>query len=168
MDSSDRSRIFDRHLIDPARQAARQLAAALERSLPAAVSFPGYDIVGEIHRGGQGVVYRAFQRSTHRDVAIKVMHESALADASTRARFEREVQILGQFRHPNIVAIHDSGTAQGRFFYVMDCIHGLPLDRHLEVQPRSVRGVFELFVKICEAVNAAHLRGVIHRDLKPG
>ncbi len=169
-------------------------------SLPPSDSFPGYEIIHEIHRGGQGVVYLALQKATKRRVAIKILHEGPFAGTTGRSRFEREVQILGQLNHPNIVHIHDSGVAtNGSFFYVMDYISGRPLDDLIEgksaipaPQHHSGSGtgsraarksstasastaggawatedVLRLFIKICDAVNAAHLRGVIHRDLKP-
>src|SRR5262249_47678567 len=93
---------------------------------------PGYEIQGEIHRGGQGVVYRAVQKAARRTVAIKVMREGPFAGARDQARFEREVQILGQLRHPNIVTVHDGGVAAGHSYIVMDLIEGKPLDRHVE------------------------------------
>ncbi|MCZ6683344.1 MAG: serine/threonine-protein kinase [Planctomycetota bacterium] len=131
-------------------------------------SFAGYRVVKEIHRGGQGVVYEAIQESTRRSVAIKVMHEGPLTGARDRARFEREVHILGQLRHPNIVTIHDSGSSESGFFFVMDYIRGEPLDAFVTSRKLSVRETLKLFATVCEAVNVAHLRGVIHRDLKPG
>ncbi len=131
-------------------------------------SFTGYQIIREVHRGGQGIVYQAFQKSTRRKVAIKVMKEGPFASSSDRARFDREVQVLGQLKHPNIVAIHDTGVAAGCHYFVMDYISGQPLDVHMAGGEHSIAGTLELFAKICEAVNAAHLRGVIHRDLKPG
>ena len=130
-------------------------------------SFPGYELVGQVHRGGQGVVYRAVQTATGRDVAIKVMHEGPFVGPRSKARFEREVRILGQLKHPNIVTIHDSGTAVGNHYFVMDYIPGQPLDAHMGSRKWSVDETLRLFAKICEAVNAAHLRGIIHRDLKP-
>ncbi len=136
--------------------------------LPATDSFPGYVVVGEIDRGGQGVVYRAVQRVTQRDVAIKVVYAGADSPAADRARLQREVQILGQLNHANIVKIHECGEADGLLYYTMDYIDGQPLDAFLATRDRSVRAVLELFLKICDAVHAAHLRGVIHRDLKPG
>ncbi len=94
--------------------------------------FPGYDLLREIHRGGQGVVYLALQRSTKRRVAVKVLHGGATAGPERRARFEREVQVLGQLNHPGIVKIHDSGcTPDGSFFYVMDYIAGRSLDDYI-------------------------------------
>lgn len=136
-------------------------------SLPSE-AFVGYQIIREIHRGGQGVVYQAVQKSTKRRVAIKVMKEGPFASKAELARFEREVEILGQLNHPHIVAIHDSDQVAGRFYYVMDYISGQPLDAWISSGPRSIEETLRLFQKICEAVNAAHLRGIIHRDLKPG
>ncbi|MCK4341281.1 MAG: protein kinase [Phycisphaerae bacterium] len=131
-------------------------------------SFAGYKILKEIHRGGQGVVYQALQKSTKRKVAIKVMKEGPFAGTADKARFDREVQVLGQLKHSNIVAIHETGVAAGCHFFVMDYISGQPLDVYMQSGKRSVDETAALFAKICEAVNAAHVRGIIHRDLKPG
>jgi WD40 repeat protein len=172
-------------LLTPAAlDAAESTEAATPPALPHGDSIPGYEILREIHRGGQGVVYQAVQKSTNRKVAIKVMREGPFAGTGDKARFEREVQILGQLQHPNIVAVHDSGSAAGSFYFVMDYISGQPLDVYLAGAAEkehgakgskgpgrvglSIDSTLKLFAKICEAVNAAHLRGVIHRDLKPG
>ena len=131
-------------------------------------ALPGYEILGEIHRGGQGVVYQAMQQGTKRMVAIKVMREGPFAGWRDRARFEREVRVLGSLNHPSIVTIHESGTASGCQYVVMDYIAGLPLDVWLGSRPRSIDEILKLFATICDAVNAAHIKGIIHRDLKPG
>jgi len=131
-------------------------------------SIPGYDLSRMIHRGAQGVVYEAIQRATRRKVAIKVISDGPLASPKARARFQREVQLLAQIRHRNIVTIYDSGIEAGAFFYVMDFIAGHKLDVYLERRRPRTRESLELFAKIAEAVHAAHLHGVIHRDLKPG
>ncbi|UYV12728.1 MAG: protein kinase [Phycisphaera sp.] len=166
----------ERKLIEAAFEGAQPASGWPETStawfegapLPPHGAFPGYDIVREIHRGGQGVVYQAVQLSTRRHVAIKVMHSGPFMGSSGRARFEREVQVLGQLDHPNIVGIHDSGvTKDGSCFYVMDYISGKPLDKLLAEGQLPIRESLKLFAKICDAVNAAHLKGVIHRDLKP-
>ncbi len=160
----------ERELIEAA---LRDVQAPKTPAAPAPLSLPpqliaGYELLHELHRGGQGVVYVAVQKATRRRVAIKVMREGPFADAREIARFEREVHVLGQLRHPGIVTIHDSGEASGHFYLVMDLIPGLPLDRHLRERAQTLPQRLRLFIEICRAVNAAHLRGVIHRDLKPG
>lgn len=126
-----------------------------------------YEMIAEVHQGAQGIVYRALQKSTGRQVAIKVMKDGPFANRLERARFDREVRILAALKHPNIVAIHDSGLTRGHFFFVMDYIAGQPLDVWMTVARYSPREMLTLFAKVCDAVNAAHLRGIIHRDLKP-
>jgi hypothetical protein len=140
----------------------------LKQTAPPIDSISGYEIVSEMHRGGQGVVYRAVQESTRRKVAIKVMKEGPFGSSAEKARFDREVLILGQLNHPNIVTIHDSGSAAGSHYFVMDYVSGRPLDEHMLLAKPTLKDTLRLFAKICEAVNAAHLRGIIHRDLKPG
>jgi WD40 repeat protein/tRNA A-37 threonylcarbamoyl transferase component Bud32 len=134
--------------------------------LPEAIA--GHPITRKIYEGGQGIVYQGVHKTTKRKVAIKVMKEGPFASRQDRARFEREVEILGQLNHPSIVAIHDSGVASGRCYFVMDYIPGRPLHEWIEAGGHPVEQTLRLFRSICEAVNAAHLRGIIHRDLKPG
>ena len=138
----------------------------------AADSIPGYQIVAERFRGGQGAVFEALQRTTRRRVAIKVLHGTPHRLATSRARFEREAQVLAQLRHPNIVAVHECSEAGGRSYFVMDYVDGAPLDRWVAAKTAgddwSTEDCLRLFAKICDAVQAAHVRGVIHRDLKPG
>ncbi len=127
----------------------------------------GYEVLREIHRGGQGAVYQAIQLSTRRKVAIKVLHEGPTPGSRGQARFEREVQILGQLHHPNIVAVHDSGMIQGRAYFVMDYVSGEQLDAYVVRHRLGVPDTVRLFGKVCTAINAAHLHGIIHRDIKP-
>lgn len=132
-------------------------------------SIPGYRFERKLSEGGQGVVYQAIQESTRRKVAIKMMRGSAFTSRSDKARFDREVQVLGRLSHPNIVAIHDSGTILGNSYIVTDYIVGRPLDQHIRGHdaPGSIENILRLLQKICTAINAAHLAGIIHRDLKP-
>lgn len=129
---------------------------------------PGFEIVREVHRGGQGIVYEAVQQSTRRTVALKVLREGPFAGEMDRLRFEREVRILAQLNHRSIIGILDRGESAGSHFLVMDYVDGRPLDRYARENGLSSSERLDLFVKVCDAVSAAHLRGVIHRDLKPG
>ncbi len=129
---------------------------------------PGYEIIRELHRGGQGIVFLANQKSMQRNVAIKVMKEGPFADPTDRARFDREVHILAQLKHPNIVTIHDSGRIAGCDYFVMDYVEGLSLDEYVAQKKPSLGELLKLFISICETVEIAHARNIIHRDLKPG
>ncbi len=135
--------------------------------LPLGPSIAGYVLKEEIHRGGQGIVYRAIQLGTKRLVALKVMLEGPYASETARRRFEREVELAASLQHASIVTILDSGLSLGRHFFAMEYIDGIRLDRYLAQHRCSREETVELFVKVCEAVNYAHQRGVIHRDLKP-
>jgi serine/threonine protein kinase len=148
--------------------AAAGLGALPGSSRPAQPDlFPGYLLEQEIHRGGQGVVYRAVRRSTGRTVAVKVMREGPFAGESERHRFAREAEILARLDHRNIVGIQDVGASAGGHFLVMDFVDGRPLDRFARESGLAVAEKVRLFVDVCDAVSAAHQRGVIHRDLKP-
>lgn len=157
----------ERDLIEEALLEAER--AARTPDLPPVDAFKGYEILGEIHRGGQGVVYQALQIATKRRVALKVLHSGPFAGSAGRTRFEREVQVLGQLSHPHIVKIHDSGVTEGgSCYYVMDYISGSTLEEFIARDPKpDVRTTLGLFGKICDAIGYAHLRGIIHRDLKP-
>ena len=145
-------------------------AADEEQDVPkgVAVSIEGYDIVRELHRGGQGIVYQAVQKSTKRKVAIKVLLEGAYASKSSRRRFEREIELVAQLKHPNIISIFHSGqTTDGHPYCVMDYVRGVSLDRHVREKKLTLEEALKLFAKVCDAVNYAHQKGVIHRDIKP-
>lgn len=129
---------------------------------------PGYQILREIHRGGQGVVYQAIQESTKRKVAVKVLLEGPYASPTARRRFEREVELVAGLKHPNIISVFHSGRTQdGQQFCAMDYVRGVPIDRYVRGKKLPLEEVLRLFATVCEAVNYAHQKGVIHRDLKP-
>ncbi len=127
----------------------------------------GYDVIDVVGRGGMGMVYEAYQQSTGRRVAIKFMLERAAASEAARRRFEREVELIARFQHPNIISVIDSGVHNSRLYYVMEFVTGSPLDQAMEPGHQDVRGSLELLKRIAEAVEYAHQRGVLHRDLKP-
>ncbi len=129
--------------------------------------FPGYQVLHELKRGGQGVVLLAVQESTGRRVAIKALRHGHAAGEAEQARFEREIDLLSRLRHPNIVTIHDRGRTTDGAYFVMDLVPGDTLDDHIDPDSSTPREIASIFEKIGEAVSAAHRIGVIHRDLKP-
>lgn len=129
---------------------------------------PGFEVIREIHRGGQGVVYQAIQKSTGRTVAVKILRGGPFVGEIERVRFEREVGILAQLNHRHIIDILDRGAIAGSFYLVMEYIEGRPIDRYSRECGLKINDRIKLFAEVCDAVHAAHLRGIIHRDLKPG
>lgn len=131
-------------------------------------SIPGYELLHELHRGTQGVVYQALQLASGKQVAIKFLREGVHASRNTRKRFEREIELAASLHHPNIIRVFESGvSATGHHYYAMDYVHGLPLHRYVQHKKLSIEQTLRLFALVCDAVNYAHQHGVIHRDLKP-
>ena len=129
---------------------------------------PNYRILHELHRGGQGVVFKATQESTKRTVALKFILHGVFATERQRFRFEREIDLASRLTHPNIVTVFDGGISNNQPFCAMEYIDGRPLSRFNPASEElSVRESIQLFLKICDAVGYAHSKGVIHRDLKP-
>jgi serine/threonine protein kinase len=126
-----------------------------------------YQILEELPRGGQAVVYKAVHKPTKMKVAVKVLLPSLLGSAKARMSFEREVDLAASLNHPNIVHIHDSGISRGQYYFSMEYVHGKPLDSFAIAKVMDTRAKVTLFMKVCDAVACAHQYGVIHRDLKP-
>ena len=127
----------------------------------------GYEIVGRVEYGGQGIVYRAIQLSTKRTVALKVLLDGPLATERQRYRFAREVELVSRLQHPNIATVFDSGIIRGRMYFAMEFVAGLPIDDYILLHQTPLRETVRMFCTVCSAVSSAHQRGVIHRDLKP-
>jgi non-specific serine/threonine protein kinase/serine/threonine-protein kinase len=128
-----------------------------------------YRIESLLGRGGMGEVYRAEQlEPVRRTVALKLLRRQRL-DARHLAYFEVERQMLAQMRHPGIAQVYDAGaTAEGHPYFAMEFIDGTPITRYCEEHALSLRQRIELFIQVCQGVQHAHQKGVIHRDLKPG
>ena len=127
-----------------------------------------YEIEGEIGRGGMSVVYRARDRRLNRPVAIKVLPPELAHDGAIRTRFTREAQMAAQLTHAHIVPIYDVGEQDGLAYFVMAIVHGGNLAALLTREPRQpVEEARRLLSEIADALAYAHLRGVIHRDIKP-
>ncbi|MBZ5572049.1 MAG: protein kinase [Acidobacteriia bacterium] len=127
-----------------------------------------YRIAERIGAGGMGEVYRAQDEHLGRDVAIKILPPGTLSDESARRRFRDEALILSKLNHPNIATIHDFDTQAGADFLVMEYVPGVTLSERLTAGPLPEKEVACLGGQLAEGLAAAHERGVIHRDLKPG
>ncbi|QJW96606.1 WD40 repeat domain-containing serine/threonine protein kinase [Frigoriglobus tundricola] len=157
--------------------ARNPLAALAHAELP---TVPGFDVAAEIGRGGMGVVYRARHRRLNRLVALKMILAGTAADPRVVQRFMIEAEVLARIQHPQVVQVFEVGTYQGPSgvpipYLAMELLEGGSLGRKLRERntapgPRwpAPRAAAELIEGLARAVHAAHLRGVIHRDLKPG
>jgi len=132
-------------------------------------SIEGYQILHEVVRGGQGVVYQARDRESGELVALKRMLAGPFASAENRDRFRREMAVVARFDHEGIVRLHGFVEADGQPVLVFGWIDGKPADvwAQLQVGPDRVATILRTFVSACRAVQHAHDLGVVHRDLKP-
>jgi serine/threonine protein kinase len=127
-----------------------------------------YEILGPLGAGGMGEVYAARDTRLGRDVALKVLPPHLSASAGARARFEREARAISSLNHPHICTLYDVGEREGTAFLVMERIEGETLATRLERGPLKFEKARRVAAEIADALAAAHRKGVVHRDLKPG
>src|SRR5262245_2919003 len=128
---------------------------------------PGYEILGELGRGGMGVVYQARQLALQRTVALKMILIGTHARPRDLARFRAEAEVLARLQHQNIVQVYDVGEAAGRPYFALEFVAGGSLAQHLAGKPLPARPAAQLIETLARAAHAAHAHGVVHRDLKP-
>ena len=135
--------------------------------LTAGTRLGAYEIVSPLGAGGMGEVYRARDAKLDRDVAVKVLPSHLNENPEALARFEREAKSVAALSHPNILAIHDFGSQDGRAYAVMELLLGETLRDRLRAGPLTVRKALECGAQVARALAAAHDKGIVHRDLKP-
>jgi TolB-like protein/tRNA A-37 threonylcarbamoyl transferase component Bud32/Flp pilus assembly protein TadD len=127
-----------------------------------------YELLEEIGRGGQGVVFRARQKSLNRTVALKVIRLGQWASKMHLRRFRLEAEAAARLEHPGIVPIHEVGERDGSCYFSMKFIEGGQLDEVVRRTPMSIRQAAELIARVARTVYYAHEHGILHRDIKPG
>jgi serine/threonine protein kinase len=127
-----------------------------------------YALLEELGGGGMGRVFKAVHRKMNRTVAVKLLPESLVRSPDSVERFQREVRALARLSHPNIVAVHDAGTAEGTQFYAMDLVDGEDLARLVkEHGPLPVEQAVDCILQAARGLEYAHAQGIVHRDVKP-
>ena len=135
--------------------------------VPLTDRFADYEIIEELARGGMGIVYRARQKSLGREVALKLLRDTAVNDGTGADRFRAEAAAAAALQHPNIVAIYGFGEHDGQPFYAMELIRGPDLAALTRNGPLAARRAAQLVTRVARAIQHAHERGILHRDLKP-
>src|SRR5437867_2488882 len=145
-------------------KAPRFIPPAPEQLAP---RFPQLEILGLIGQGGMGAVYKARQRQLDRLIALKILPAQVSHDPAFAERFMREARALARLNHPNIVAVHDFGQADGFYYFLMEFIDGATLRQVLAEGKLAPREALAIVPQVCEGLQYAHDQGVVHRDIKP-
>ncbi len=135
---------------------------------PPATTLGRYTLLSRLGAGGMGDVWRAHDANLDREVAIKLLNPGALADATTRDRFRREAHVLSRLSHPGVATIYDFDSQNGVDFLVMELVTGGTLESRITQGALSTADVTRIGAQIADALQDAHTRGFLHRDLKPG
>ena len=135
---------------------------ALEQLAPI---FPQYEMLELIGRGGMGCVFRARHRRLDREVALKLLPEKLARDPLFAERFTREARALARLNHPNIVAVYDFGHAGGYYYLAMEYVDGMNLRQAMRMGKFSSAEALAIVPEICRALQYAHEKGVLHRDI---
>ncbi len=169
VDRRDREKRNDLSTVDARThpQADGEEQLGLFVSEPEGLKAAGYEILGELGRGGMGVVFKAQQLALNRTVALKVMKSGSFASGAELVRFQNEAEAVARLDHPHIVPIYEVSQCRGQHFFSMKLVRGTSLDRQVEYYATRPRATAKLVSIVAQAVHHAHSRGILHRDLKP-
>ncbi len=152
-------------MTEPTTHPTHDLPLPSDGQVPAV---PGYEILGEIARGGMGIVYKARQQALGRIVALKVMIAGEHATLEALQRFLLEARSAARIDHPNVVQVYEAGSEGPFHYFTMRYVEGVALSRLIREQPFPVPRALQIARTVLLALDAAHRQGVIHRDVKPG
>src|SRR4030095_15116522 len=133
-----------------------------------AQKFSRYEIREQLGEGGMATVYRAYDPMFEREVALKILKRESLNDIQVRERFERETKIIARLEHAAIVPVYDVGRDKDQLFFVMRYMSGGSLSDRIQIKPMTFTAIAYIIQRVAAALDYAHDKGVIHRDLKPG
>jgi serine/threonine protein kinase len=150
------------------RAAKQDEATSADPSRADLPEIPGYDVLEKLGRGGMGVVYKAWQPSLKRLVALKLLASAGRPEPEQLVRFRTEAEAVACLEHPNIVRIYEVGEKDGQPYLALEYVDGGSLAQRLDGTPLPPRAAAAVIETLARAVEAAHQRGIVHRDLKPG
>jgi eukaryotic-like serine/threonine-protein kinase len=127
-----------------------------------------YRVTGKLGTGGMGVVYEAEDTRLPRKVALKFLPEELADDPDATRRFRREAETIALLNHPHICTIYDIGEDRGRAFIAMECVEGVNLKTYMARRTLETPEIVDLAMQVATALDAAHAKGIVHRDIKPG